>query len=261
MKMQKIRLPELSRHYRAAGETLSRDGNRLLLIEAILLLLLNLPMYLSLDVVMRAVFSMLSPPLSEELALVLYLAPMLLLALLFTLPSLIGVFVLAGRLAYGASPTLSELFAPFSSWQSYARTMHLAWGAFWRFGLTALAAVLIHAAGSFLLEEVPLGKLAVGFAVALVILLGLLLCLRAFPTMAVVLFSQMPVKEARKLSRQIAKCARGAGLRFVLGFLGWILLGLLTLGVLLLWDTLPRMLIAYFDYLKQIYEMIIHSED
>ena len=263
MKKRKICLPEQYELRREAGEILSQNGNRLLLIEAILILLLHVPLYLILDTAIHAAFGELTATNAALTPLwsAVYAVLVSLLVLFFTLPSLIGLFGLAGKIAYGAQPTLSELFEPFSSVKSYVRTLHLAWGAFWRFGLIVAAVTLTYQvmlyffAGSFLWGAVC------GLMIVAEIAMGLLLCARNFPVAAVVLFSQVPVREARMLSRNVSDHAYRGGVFFVLGFLPWILLGVLTLGVLLLWDVVPRMLIAYFRYLKQIYEMIIQSEE
>ena len=41
-------------------------------------------------------------------------------------------------------------------------------------------------------------------------------------------------------------------LRFIISFLPSILLGILTLGIYLVWETLPKMAISYFCYVGQI---------
>ena len=83
---------------------------------------------------------------------------------------------------------------------------------------------------------------------------------RDFSLMAEVLVSDLSVKEARKAVRK--RRPRG-GVRFAIGFLPWILLGILTLGVMLLWEVLPSMAVAYFRYCRQLKEngLNIDSEE
>ena len=64
------------------------------------------------------------------------------------------------------------------------------------------------------------------------------------------------------LVQVVGQILRIYGCVFFIGFLPWLLLGICTLGLLLLWDTLPRMLITYFRYSDAINQMtIIQSEE
>ena len=55
--------------------------------------------------------------------------------------------------------------------------------------------------------------------------------------------------------------ARSLGVRYGIGFYPRIVLSLLTLGVLLLADVLPRMLIAYFRLCNKLNEITTRSEE
>ena len=242
-----------------AGEILSANGNRLLLIEAILILLLNVSLYVLLDATMYAVFNDLLAisAISILVFTAVYGILASVLALFITLPSIVGLLYFAGKIAYGASPMLAELFEPFSSSKSYARAMHLAWGAFWRIGLLVAAASLTRVLFDANFTLSVLG----GLVIVIEVVIWLLLTARRFPDVAILLFSTLSAKDARRYSNLLSKHVGFCGVRFFFGFFWWILLGLLTFGVSMLWDTLPRMLIAYFCYLKKLNEMIIHSEE
>ena len=55
--------------------------------------------------------------------------------------------------------------------------------------------------------------------------------------------------------------AVSVGARYWIGFFPWIVLSFLTVGILLLADTLPRMLIAYFRLCRKLNELTTQSEE
>lgn len=250
--------------YREAGQILGSNGNRLLLIEAILISLLTVLLYVFLcDTYMillgywiYGVNLWLSVALSVLLGVLISL-----LTLFFTFPLLIGLFGLAGDMEQGRTCVLADLFAPFSSVQTYRRALALSWGAFWRLGLIVLAVILTCNVGVLFFEGSLLAGLICGVAVAVEIFVGLWLCGKCFSSLSVAHTSEMPIKAAREYAKRSWRMCRTGGAVFVLNLLPRILLGLLTLGVLLLWETLPRMLVAYFRYCRYMNEMIIRSEE
>ena len=54
---------------------------------------------------------------------------------------------------------------------------------------------------------------------------------------------------------------RSCAIRYVLDYLPWLLLSFVTIGMLFFADTLPRMLISYFELGQSNYEMITRSEE
>ena len=250
--------------YREAGQILGIRGNRLLLIEAILISLLTVLLYVFLcDTYMVMLgYWMYGTDLFLSVALSALLEALIsLLTLFFTLPLLIGLFGLAGDMERGGASVLADLFAPFSTAQSYRRALSLSWGAFWRFGLIVLAVRLTCSFGVVFFEGSLLAGLICGVLVAVEIIVGLCLTGRCFSSMATAHASGLPIKAARAHAKATWRMCRTGGAIFVLNLLPRILLGLLTLGVLLLWETLPRMLVAYFRYCRYMNEFTIRSEE
>lgn len=264
MKKRTYSSPGFADAYREAGQILGLGGNRLLLIEAILLALLTVLLYVFLC---NTYFALLGYWIGGDvlwlsIALEVLLGFLIsLLTLFFTLPLLIGLFGLAGNIERGRACVLADLFAPFSSAQAYRRALVLAWGAFWRFGLIVLAVMLTCHLGMYFFPGSLLAGLLCGVAVAIEIFVGLMLCVKRFASMAVALYEETPLSHARAAALELTRMCRTGGAIFILNLLPRILLGLLTLGVLLLWETLPRMLVAYFRYCRHMNEMIIRSEE
>ncbi len=256
--------PDFATAYREAGQILSIHGNRLLLIEAILLSLLTVLLYTFFcdTYVILLGYWMYGVDLWISIALKVLLGVLIsLLTVLFTLPLLIGLFGLAGDMERGRACVLADLFAPFSSGQSYRRALSLSWGAFWRFGLIVLAVSLACNVGIFFFEGDLLAGLVCGVAVAVEIFVGLWFCGRCFSSMATAHMTNLPIREARDYAKETWRMCRTGGAIFVLQMLPRILLGLLTFGILLLWETLPRMLVAYFRYCRYMNEKTIRSEE
>lgn len=264
MHFQDFQQPSLSTADRDARGILAQRGNRLLLIEAILLTVLNVPLHIVLYNAMALVTAFIELTTDSAVwsgwMLAIYAVLAVAVAFLITLPSVIGLFDFARRLACGESLALSELFAPFFSSQCYGRALKIAWRVFWRAGLTVLIICLTVWLLPLIFGESFPGALVVLIAVAQG-LVGALLWTRRFGGMAVAMLAEHSRTVERMPSRDVPRHAARMARGFFFGFLPWILLGLVTFGVLLLWDVLPRMLIAYFRYLGQTNEMIIQSEE
>ena len=262
-KRKKI-LPDFAIAYREAGQILSLHGNRLLLIEAILLSLITVLLYMFfcdtytilLGYWMYGIDLWLSILLKVLLGVLISL-----LTLFFTLPLLIGLFGLAGDMETGRVCVLADLFAPFSTRKEYRRALSLSWGAFWRFGLIVLVVSLTCNIGVYFFEGSLLAGLACGVAVVVEIFVGLWLCGRCFASMASAHMTDLPIRAARADAKRSWRTCRTGGASFVLQMLPRILLGLVTFGILLLWETLPRMLVAYFRYCRYMIEKTIQSEE
>jgi len=244
---------------REAGEILAQKGNRLLLIEAILILMLNVPLYLFWNGALTLCTELANASADTEMwssvMVEVYALLTALTAFFLTLPSVIGLFGFAKKIACGENPVLAELFEPFSSAKCYARTLKIAWSTFWRLGLTVIALLLtswIFSGVSPLFSGLLLFFESVG---------AIFLWIRRFYHPAEALARSESEEGGRMPEWDPSKHTYGAALGFFRYFLPWILLGLVTFGVLLLWDVLPQMLVAYFRYLGQENEMIIQSEE
>ena len=264
MKRKRIVLPSVSDARQSAGDVLAVRENRLLLIEALMVLLVLVSLYIT----VFKTFALLATPILSgdnvwlsSAMLLLYVLLLLALTLFLTLPSVVGFFLLAGAIERGEDVTLSLLFSPFASRRQYARALRLSWGALWKFGLFVLAVILTPQISSSLFAGSIVADLICGVIVLVELAVGILLISRYFPVMAQISFENLSVREARMLVRKGYPC--GIGIVFGFSFLPWILLGVLTFGVLLLWDVLPRMAVAYFRYCRLIRETIlnIHSEE
>ncbi|MBR3895045.1 MAG: hypothetical protein IKJ35_07855 [Clostridia bacterium] len=265
MHTREIRCPSLPLAKEEASEILAQNGNRLLLIEAILLVMMNLPLYVMLDTATSLIIAWIDFSVGSTVlpyvTLTLHFVLVSLLALFLTLPSIIGLLDFARLIARGEAPVLADLFAPFTSPKAYFHALALGASAFWRIALivlgTAAMKLLFQPAVDFGFP-VYLRDLLLFFGV----IGALLLWARRFPVLAVALTERISPQRAKERLREMPEqIDSSAGYGFFMGFLPKILLGLVTFGVLLLWDVLPQMLLAYFRYLGQTNEMIIQSEE
>ncbi|MBE6589283.1 MAG: hypothetical protein E7643_03815 [Ruminococcaceae bacterium] len=226
--------------YRWAGQLLSKVGGRLLLIEALLILLLFVPVYCML----ASVAELLLYAVGEVLfwaVLISAVTTLLLLAVTFflVLPMLLGLFCISARLFRGEHVVLADLFEAFSSRARYREALNAGRATFVG---GALLYVLLSALGfafERLLPQAPLNGVLCAIALG-----GICLCFYLFfPFLGKRVFRFATGKERKGRTYS-------AGLRTRARFLPWILLGLVTFGILLLADVLPRMLTACFAQLK-----------
>lgn len=257
----KNQLPDFFEIGREAKAILARHENRLTLMLAILVTLAMCGVYITFGSAYWLLLGVLATTtLTLFLASLLFAVLICLLTLLFALPLAVGLFWMAGKMAHGEEVTLAALFEPFGSRRAYVRALGLSWGAFWRFGLTAFTVYLTCTVSLSLFEGSLLAGIVCGVLVVAEVALGLLLITRNFTVLATVSARDISAKEARMLVRN--GYGRRGGIVFFVGFLPWLLPGICTFGILLLWDTLPRMLITYFRYSDAINQMtIIQSEE
>lgn len=251
MEKQPISTPSVRDAQHTADALLSQHGNRLLLIEALILTVLMCSMFVMID----GLFDILAQMLPQEIALEILMAAQaliqLLLLLFIILPLLVGLLRMAFVMTQEQETVLADLFHSFSSCRAYGRALGLSFGFVWRAGLVAFAVC-----GTYLLaDRLPLPFIAIVGAALLIVaeaFLGLLLLSRLFYTFA--LSMQEPtlrLSQCLKRSRQLTKRFRLSGWGFFLHYLPQILLGLLTVGILLLAHTVPRMLLSYFVFVDR----------
>ena len=178
------------------------------------------------------------------------------------LPLLWGVLQLAGQVERGASPVLADVFSPFTDKESYRRAVWLSFGLLWRalgtLGITLLTyeALLRYAGGSLLWGTVG------GILIVLELTLGVALLIGWFPTAAVALWErELSPAEIRVQASRMRRAHPFAGFYFFFGFLPWICLGILTVGIFLLADVLPRMSVGYFRYCNFMTDSLIRMEE
>ena len=248
-------------------KTLAQDGNRLRLAMAMLLLLVAVLLYSILQYTCSMLADALRQAVGEWLAILIVDACQLIclaITLFFTAPAVIGFYDLAGRMSRGEDTVLADLFSPFSERKRYARALALSWSVFWRIGLAVFVMLITDATyttfsngawGWFLLTT------------AILVAEGILcVCslLRLFWMPYLVLEEGLSPRLARRESRMLRRRAKGAARAFRKTWFWWIVLGFLTVGVLLLWEVLPRMAVSYFHYCREARneeEKTIRTED
>lgn len=228
-----------------SAAVLSECGNRLLLIEAIAFCFLTVPLYYALYT-LCGVISTLTP---EHLVLVWEIAYLLLAflqTLFLTLPLCMGVFWIAGMLEEGQDAVLADVFYAFGASWRYLRALHVSWRLL---VVCAPLIVVLYFAPWLLSMLIPLAWAVdlVMWVLRLVVLLGLFLLLYArFGLVAETVWEELDFERSRCVARISRRRQRACAGAFVRSYIGRILLGLLSVGILLLLDTLPHMLIAYF---------------
>ena len=241
---------------REAAEVLSAEGNRLKLIEALCLCLLLVPLHFvigELFTVLSVEFVMIPSPVLMWIR----YAVFFFLTLLVTMPLILGLFGMAERMERGGDCALLDLFAPFASWKSYANHVWLAWRILWLpvlmwaliWGGSELSDLLIVNATDRLMIKI--------FLWILVVVVGVILIMCRFGTIALEMR-----REGLKRLEKISGVRRYRGFdRFLSRYLLRILLGLLSIGILLLMDVIPEMLIAYFRYCRYMNDNDVTSEE
>ena len=174
--------------------------------------------------------------------------------LFLAFPLMTGLFGMAARIEAGEETSLSDLFCPFGSRSSYGRALLLSADFFWKICLSALAVwvsfVLVRLWGAARPTSLLLG----GGVILLVLACSLLLLLSGFGAS----FTHLGVSIGQR-ARLRGRIRMGLG--FFFGYMPSILLSILSIGVLLPADTLPRMLLGYFRYCRRWNEWTIRSED
>lgn len=265
MRQKNLEAPEFRPISEAAGRVLAKDGNRLLLIEAVVLSLVPFVAYPFL----RTAFGALLQPffVHEDTAwqvvllTVVYLLGIVAWTLFLVLPLLLGILRMAWQMTEGQDTVLADLFSSFSDRKTYRLSLRLGAGVCWRLGLLlAVVAVTCRIAVAFFGGSLVAGLLC-GVLVLLEVAVGAWLLLRQFFCLAVAIYGDVSVRDARKLSRHLSRRCRFGGLLFWLRFVPHLLLGLVTFGIFLIWEVLPRMCVSYFLYCRKINDMMIQSEE
>ena len=256
MRNEKSKNPSPASAYARAGEILSLRENRLTLIEGLILLFVLAPFHITVKTVYELMLALWIPEGSTLLFVGVTVAYGVLTAALLiflTLPVLLGFVHMAGEMVRGGRVPLVTMFHPFSSGRCYSDTLYLSSTLFARIGLAVLLVSLCRQFMFLYVEETLAVQLLSGFTAILLIVGVLLLSLRRFPTVA--RLDACDGDDEGVLSVPTKREAFGYGFSFFISYIPWLLLGILTLGILLLWDTLPRMAVAYFCYAEEIDEI------
>ena len=247
-------LPDFRAARVAAGDVLSRKSNRLKLIEGIVLCFMPVLLTVLLAQVFGSVLAFVAADdVARPIAAIVFNCVSALLQLFFTLPLVVGLLGMAARMVEGEYVSLVDLFEPFSSGKSYRKTLAIAFRWFWTFGLLTVAVRLTIGLFRVLGRVHILIAIPVAFlCVAEVILWIVFVWLRRFVTISFFFSGRMPLRKARRAARNMAGQSQKGGVVWLLCFLPWIILGLLTVGILLLADVLPRMCVSYYLYCDQL---------
>ena len=247
---------------REAGAILSARGNRLKLIEGFLFCATFFVFALLLRETCRQIAALprMGKPAVISVTIVgdiLYWACLL----LVNGPLFAGVLQMAARMANEEEVFLPDLFSPFLSGRAYFRALVILWPLYWKF---ALFCWFPNVAFDFLRTLFGKTALLTAFGVGTLILLAavwLLLALGGFVRLSFLLQWRMPLLAASRANRQIFRKSFAGGGLWWLCFLPRILLGFLTVGILLVADVIPRMLISYFRYAGRMTDYVFSSEE
>ncbi len=243
--------------HRSAGEVLAANANRLRLIEACMICAVPLMLlFLISSMLQGGVAELLSQALAVrvwavELA---FGAFVLLFVFFLLLPLFAGLLWMAARMEAGEETELPELFAPFSSGTAYRAALTSSWSVLWRIGLPIAGGIGIWQGMAWLFAGKPVGGVLAVLLMLPLLSLWLILIMGGFWKPYVIL---LRTREHERM----CPYARSMGFRFWLGWLPWLLLSWLTVGILLLADVLPRMLISYARLCRSLNQTITHSED
>ncbi len=266
MRKKTVSSPDFSETWSKAGDLLADSGNRLLLIGALVTLLPVFLLYVVISITLDTViflfggqFPLPATPLLISLLFDLFLIALL---LLFVLPLIIGFFRMCHHTVRRQDVMLADLFECFESGTCYRHSLSLSFFLLWRVGLlTAVTVTTCRIAVTWFGNGIVTG-LACGLIVLAEVAVGLPLILRCFPVWAIAIDRNTSRAIAARAARRIAKRVRMSGILFLFNMVPRILLGLLTFGIFLIWEVLPRMCIAYFLYCNELYETsIIQSEE
>jgi hypothetical protein len=238
-----------------AGAVLNRGSNRLNLILGIMISVSPLMLYSAIFSAFGALEPMLWDAGLGKVAPWILIALLYLLTQLVTLPLLHGLMGMAYRMENGEDVELTDVFRSFSSGRLYLKALLDTW-----LGLLFLAALIALEWGVSLFALYFFGDLAGG------ILLSVLLYIAVFLIWLFTLsgFFFLPYYQASEhygASPRMAPYAPSVCKHYWLGFFPWLALSLLTFGILLLADLLPRMMIAYFRLSGKLNELTTRSEE
>ena len=176
-------------------------------------------------------------------------------------PLCLGLLRMAARMANDEEVFLPDLFGPFSGGKAFGATLATLFPFYWKaFAFSSLPNIL------FAVLKICFGKplwlILTGTVVLIVLgIVWLLLALRGFVRLSFLIQWRMPLLASGRANRQIAgKSFSGGGFWWIC-YLPRILLGFLTVGILLIADVIPRMLISYFRYAGRMTDYAFSSEE
>ncbi len=236
-----------------AKECLSRDGNRLSMILSLLFVLVSAAPYLLLyqaeSLVVASLY--LTPRGADIWFAVLYGVTAFSLTLFLILPLWQGYVRFAMAIARGNAPEVSLLLSPFGGDGAYSRALWVSASLLLRSTTAFFAATAaLHGAKTWFAES-PASLLITVPLVILLTLGGFFWCLSLYGTAYMAWEDpRMPLREVQARMRRQRKPFRTVPYRYAFCFLPRVLLGLLTLGIYLLADVIPLMVLTYCEDMR-----------
>ena len=236
-----------------SGAALATNGNRLTLILACMIATSPLMLYTSaLSLLRLGVLPLL--PNAQPMGFFMGAVIVLLLSQFITLPLWAGLLRVASQMEQGQDADLTQLFYAFCNGSNYKAAQGIAFSILWRLSLLALLEGLAVIFIQRLFAE-TVGVILWGVPLYLAVFaVWFLIAIRGF-------FIPYLAWKDSETSLRVSPYSASVGRHYWLGFFPWIVLSLLTFGVLLLADTLPRMLIAYFRLCNKLNEFTTQSEE
>ena len=247
-----------------AREILSKNGNRITLIGALLVWMASFLIYrfLFTGIGLLATLFYLDTGLWNFLLTGGYLVLSLLYTQLVVIPLFYGVMLVAHGMSRGERVPLAEIFLPFAQKKSYRRAVRLADGFLWR----ALVAVIL---GDVVCGAVKasLRSAFLSFVICFLIVVGeIFLCMvigrRYFRTLLVALeYPDAPGRVVRQKTKMMHTLRPWSPFLYWLYFIPRILLGIATLGIYLVAEALPVMTVTYFCECNKTLDLIKRLEE
>lgn len=253
MQQKRIGDVDFTRLRMEAGAVLSSNGNRLTLILACMIAASPLMLYVSsLSLLRLGVLPLL--PNVAALDYAIEAIAILLLSQFITLPLWTGLLRVASQMEQGQEADLTLLFYAFSNQSNYKDAQRVSFSILWRFSLLALSEAL----AVILIQRLFAGTIGViAWGVPLYLAVFMMWFLPAIRGFLIPYLAQ----EAPEAAPRMSPFSASVGKQYWTGFFPWIVLSLLTFGVLFLADTLPRMLVAYFRLCNKLNEFTTQSEE
>ncbi len=232
---------------RQAAELVGASGQRMSLVFSLLLALSPAGLYVLLGQSFSLLFESTQGQAPWILSLEEFVYAILLIALsvYVTLPMIKGLVRQGRAVARGEEVEVSDVFFSFSSAARYRDSIRMSFPGVIRICLWGGVISLTYETAAYFSASravVLVGSLLIVAEGAV----ALLFLLRSFPVLFFYLYDdRMSPTDARRRARERCRTDYGAYVAFWLGYLPHLLLGLLTLGVLLITHVLPHMTVAY----------------
>ena len=256
MRRRMVLYPNFSKILQESGAILLQNGNRLKLIGAWMIGLIFVPLY----ILLWEAFTLLPiSPLGID-RVVWFMLAIAVLTLFGVMPYILGILGMARIMVNGEEAVLADVFEPFSSARAYGKALRVSFGLFWRLWLIFDFAAGVCYATAIYAPSDPFAALITAVLVVCEILFGLVMCLFDYARFWAEFRENSKARDAAKLTKQIFYAYPEGGMLFFLGYLPRIALGVLTFGIFLITDTLPRMCVSYFYYCDMMNERMIQLE-